>query len=90
MAGYTYETSKVKGVFWNKKRKKWVTQPTLGGKKRSLGSFPTEAEAVAAVEAAREAKQEGMLQEHLAELKRRPKVSCVHRSLFGSMEFLVR
>src|SRR3546814_357316 len=34
-------TSGVKGVTWNKARKKWVAQIQAGGKRMSLGGFPT-------------------------------------------------
>jgi hypothetical protein len=41
-----------KGVYWHKQRQRWHSNITIGGKKRHLGLFGTEADAAAAFERA--------------------------------------
>ena len=40
-----FNRSNVKGYSWNKKRKKWVAQIRIDGKKKYLGGFETEEDA---------------------------------------------
>ena len=41
-------TGRPKGVYWHKQRQRWHSNITVGGKKKHLGLFDTEAEAAAA------------------------------------------
>jgi len=63
-------TSKHKGVSWNKKHKKWETHITFNGKQHYLGSYSEEDEAAKVVRAAESRRTEGTLGEYLIERKK--------------------
>ena len=48
----TNQTSRYKGVYWDKNRDRWMVQFTFNGKTRSIGRFTDELEAAQAYDAA--------------------------------------
>lgn len=76
-------SSRHRGVYWNKRGQKWIAHISVNGKPVHIGSFKEEDQAAQAYQAARDAKNKGIFDEYLAELRATRQVgkSSKHRGV---------